>query len=257
MSRLQNLKTLFSDKDIKGNGEFYDSIVLDVRSLQSLVVEPEHCGALLIPIVIGKLPPEICLIINRKLGEIGYTLPKLLDFLKEENQVREKSNSTIHLKEKSDSRSAGKNDNITNMTANELLVTTNTSHVGVKRTPVDSRICVFCRRNHCSNQCTVISDIKARKEFSRAHGHSFSCLNTGHISRNCGSTIRCYFCKSHHNSAICDKRNAKSAGDSVNTATKWATPPPPGFLPQGGQGATLRQFASPSETSKFDPKTIA
>ena len=95
------IKTIFSDKDIKGIIEFYDSIVLDVRSLESLGVEPEHYGALLIPIVIGKLPPEICLIINRKLAEIGYSLPKLSDFLKEEIQVREKSNSPIHLKERS------------------------------------------------------------------------------------------------------------------------------------------------------------
>ena len=117
MSRLHNLKTLFSDKDIEGIREFYDSILLDVRSLESPGVEPEHYGALLIPIVIGKLPPKIRLIINRKLGEVGYSLPKLLDFLTEEIQVREKSNSPIHLEERSDSRSAGKNDNITSMTA--------------------------------------------------------------------------------------------------------------------------------------------
>ena len=98
MTRLHNLKTLSSDKDIKGIREFYDSIVLDVRSLESLGVEPEHYGALLIPIVTGKLPPEIRLIISRKLGEIGYSFPKLLNFLKEKNQVREKSNSPTHLK---------------------------------------------------------------------------------------------------------------------------------------------------------------
>ena len=66
----------------------------------------------------------------------------------------------------------------------------------------------------------MISDIKARKAFLRAHGHCFNCLNTGHISRNCDSTTRCYFCKSHHNSAICDKRKAKPAGCSVNTTTQ-------------------------------------
>ena len=64
-------------------------------------------------------------------------------------------------------------------------MTANTSHSGVKRTP--ARICVFCREKHYSNQCTVMLNIKARKVFLPAHGHSFSCLNTGHISRNCGS----------------------------------------------------------------------
>ena len=78
----------------------------------------------------------------------------------------------------------------------------------------------FVEKNHYSNQCTVISDIKARKALLRAHGHCFNCLNTGHTSRNCESTTRCYFCKSHHNSTICDKRKAKPAGGSVNTATK-------------------------------------
>ena len=63
--------------------------MLGVRSLKSLGVEPGHYGVLLIPIVIGKLPPEIRLTINRKLGEIGYSLPELLDLLKEEIQVKE------------------------------------------------------------------------------------------------------------------------------------------------------------------------
>ena len=57
--------------------------MLDIRSLESLGAQPEHYGALLIPILIEKLPAEIRLVINRKLGEIGYSLPKLLDFLKE------------------------------------------------------------------------------------------------------------------------------------------------------------------------------
>ena len=78
--------------------------MLDVRRLESLGVEPEHYGALLIPIVIEKLSPEIHLIIKNKVGEIGFNLPKLIDCLKEEIHVREKTNSGTHLKERSDSK---------------------------------------------------------------------------------------------------------------------------------------------------------
>ena len=112
----------------------------------------------------------------------------MLDFLKEEIQVGEKGNSPTHLKERSGSRSAGKNYTITSMTAHELLMTANTSHAGVKTAPASCRICAFCRKNHSSCQCAVISDITARKAFLVAHSDCFNCLNIRHILRDCDST---------------------------------------------------------------------
>ena len=45
--------------------------------------------------------------------------------------------------------------------------------------------CAFCRGNHWSDKCKVISEPEARKEYLRKGSHCFLCLNQSHISRNC------------------------------------------------------------------------
>eukprot|EP00112_Aurelia_sp_Birch-Aquarium-sp1_P025255 Seg831.10 transcript_id=Seg831.10/GoldUCD/mRNA.D3Y31 product="hypothetical protein" protein_id=Seg831.10/GoldUCD/D3Y31 len=65
MEALRNLKQVSSERDVKALRKLYDSIETNVRSLKSLGVDFTQYGVLLIPMLMTKIPEEICLIITR------------------------------------------------------------------------------------------------------------------------------------------------------------------------------------------------
>ena len=50
----------------------------NIRSLQSLGIEADTYGSLLSPVLLGKLPPELCFIVSRKATDSGLTMDTLL-----------------------------------------------------------------------------------------------------------------------------------------------------------------------------------
>ena len=43
--------------------------------------------------------------------------------------------------------------------------------------------CIYCRRDHPSSRCTVVTEVKARKSILRNKGRCFVCLKPSHIAR--------------------------------------------------------------------------
>ena len=82
--------------------------------------------------------------------------------------------------------------------------------------------CAFCRGNHWSYKCKVISKPEAKKEYLRKRNRCFLCLNQSQIRRNCAKTKTCYHCNGLHNSAICTKskdRTEKLGNPTDETTT--------------------------------------
>ena len=79
--------------------------------------------------------------------------------------------------------------------------------------------CIFCRGNHWSDKCNVISDFEARKDFLKKEKICFLCLKPDHLSCNCTKTIPCNYCKGMHNSAICNDRNKQGNQTFMNCAS--------------------------------------
>ena len=69
--------------------KLYDKVVSHLRSLMSLGVKSDHYGAMLIPIIVEKLPSDIRLEISRKLGKICWEINQLMSVLSEEIVARE------------------------------------------------------------------------------------------------------------------------------------------------------------------------
>ena len=65
------------------------------------------------------------------------------------------------------------------------------------------RKCVFCDEDHWWDECRIVSDLQARKDFLKNGNRCFMCLKTDPISRNCQNTKPCFYCKKLHNSATC------------------------------------------------------
>ena len=70
--------------------------------------------------------------------------------------------------------------------------------------------CTYCRREHTSEKCNVITDVQARKAILRNKAKCFGCLKSGHVIRNCLSRMKCWRCKGRHHISICDADNRQN-----------------------------------------------
>ena len=63
--------------------------------------------------------------------------------------------------------------------------------------------CTFCKGNHKSASCGVVTEPEARRSILRRKGKCFNCLQSGHISHNCPSERKCYWCGAKHHTSNC------------------------------------------------------
>ena len=148
----------------------------------------------------SKLPNEIKLFISRSMSLTEeWDADVLLINLKQEIESREmclrmsasNSNNSSNFYE-------NKNDQI------EEQFTGSTLYSGSKTIGIS---CSYCRRDHPSSKCNVITDINSRKAILRNKAKCFICLKSGHIARNCNSRMRCFKCRNRRHISICDKEN--------------------------------------------------
>ena len=92
MDILMNMDAVLSDRHLKDLRRLYDNTESHVRSLKSLGVEAASYGALLSPAVLAKLPPELRLIVSRKVSDSHLDMDLLLATFEEELTVRERAN---------------------------------------------------------------------------------------------------------------------------------------------------------------------
>ena len=74
--------------NVKGSRELYDKVEINIRALNSAGVSAEHFGALLIPIIMDKLPNIVMLQISRKLGLHNWSITDFMDCINEEISTR-------------------------------------------------------------------------------------------------------------------------------------------------------------------------
>ena len=92
MEELLKLPVCTGDKAIQIY-TVYDKVSVNLRGLEALGVEPEWYGSLLIPVIMAKLPTNICLQIARLMKRDVWHMDELLKVIKEEVEVKELSES--------------------------------------------------------------------------------------------------------------------------------------------------------------------
>ena len=205
MDKLLSIPSVHSAEDVVKIRDVYNKIETCVRNLKSLRIEKQQYGPVLVSVVMEKIPEEIRLIISRAMPtDEEWNIDHFLDNLKREVESRE---MCYYMKGKRRSQTKPKsvvNEGVNDgdFTGSTLLTTAN------ERTsnPHERKIsCTYCRRNHASVKCDVITHIPARKAILRRKAKCYVCLRPGHIARQCTSSSKCFKCQQRHATSICKK----------------------------------------------------
>ena len=160
--------------------------------MNSLKVTQDQYGALLIPLVNAKLPPDLRLILSRKFEGRVWNIKEMLETLKTEIEAKERTESSS-----SQPRKDGFNKhNQEKFFSAHSLTSSQEKH--------PKRPCVFCNlSNHSPAQCLKVSDPLQRKNHLRSSGRCFICFSQEHLASQCVSKYLCRKCEGKHHISIC------------------------------------------------------
>ena len=183
MNALLALDKVRSSFHIRELRSVYDKVVVNLRALRAYDIHSKHFGPMLIPVILEKLPADIKLEISRKMGVNEWELDIMMDILKVEIEARETCN--INGIGRGFPKENGGERKFVNFhhpkakgfTTEQLLININLKVFSVK--------CVFCRQDHYSDKCPVVTNIDSRKEIVRNNRLCFKCLGLSHFVQNC------------------------------------------------------------------------
>ena len=170
----------------------YDKINVNLRGLSSLGIESNQYGSLLIPIIMTKLPPELCLHIAREMDKEVWEIDELLAVIKKELEAREATEliklHTPVIENPNTHRNA------------------HTAHTAATLVSSGFSIrCAYCNDPHYSASCVKFRTPQERKTILLKTGKCFNCLRANHKSHECDSTKTCRYCNRKHHQSICEK----------------------------------------------------
>ena len=207
MKKLLKLEVITDPKDVSGLRRLFDVIDIQVRSLQNLGFASDRYGPLLIPIITSKIPDDLNLIISRKFdSQEGWDINTVLESLKAEICAREKTVLVSGCSEENEY---------------EKFRSPCTSSTLYNQGRELKMLCIFCKKNHKSQNCRIVSDIRTRRNIARSNKLCFVCLKDKHIAKDCRSRIKYFKCDGRHHVALCeydsnqkDSKNNKNKVDS-------------------------------------------
>ena len=217
METLLSFGAVTSDNHLRDLRRLFDQAEANIRSLRALGVEPEAYGTMLLSVLLSKLPPELRLIVSRKVPADNLDVSTLLETFEQELIARERATSAVQQPNRR-VRPQGQ------QTTSAFLSTT-----------TGSPVCVFCEQSHASVACRSVSTADARKRILRSSGRCFNCLRKNHLSRNCRSTSKCRRCNGRHHTSICAKEQeqetSKEQEESPPSLAKPLDPEATAFEP--------------------------
>ena len=149
--------------------------------------------------LIKKLPSDFHLQVSRNMPQGKWEISKLLDEFEKELLSRE----CIKIL------------NSVNPNPALPLFSGSTLHLQAQKgQPKTNQIsCTYCKQNHPSNKCSVVTDVQARKQILINKTRCFNCLRVGHVVKNCTKPEKCYICQVKHHISICNLKiqNPKSS----------------------------------------------
>ena len=181
---------------------FYDSIESHIRALTSLGKSPESYGALLTPIILGKLPNDIRKNLARDHSNMEWTLDDLRSNILREIQILE---TGIH----------SSKFNHTDL----LPITMASLYTGSRHHPPNptdrkkSMSCIYCKGPHSPSACDVVTDQQEHTAIVKRDKLCYNCLGHHKIAA-CNSKFKCRNCKHKHHTSLCTGSGSQSTPPS-------------------------------------------
>lgn len=191
---------------------FYDKMETLVRGLESLGQHQESYGALLTPVLLGKLPSKIRTNLARENHENNWDLQTLRKAIYKEIVILEAGSSIQH----EDSEEIGTFFTRTAKTRNKSHSATVSTDLNVKRNK-----CVYCEELHSPANCTKVKDQTQRTEIIRNKKLCFNCFGKHRISE-CRSRYSCRNCKKRHHTSLCTSTHTTRSNEDGHPSTSTA-----------------------------------
>ena len=207
MEALLSVATISSDHQLRDLRRLYDQAEANIRSLKALGVEPASYGTMLSSVLLTKLPPEMRLIVSRKVSSADLDMDSLLTTFEQELTARERATNSSSQSQHPPRR--------------QTQPSTSALFAGTQGTPC----CTYCEQSHSSVDCTVVSDVGARKKILMNSGRCFNCLRRSHLSRQCRSSSKCKNCQRRHHVSICDQAGSSNQTPSLTSNQKTGLNP--------------------------------
>ena len=165
----------------------YDKITIHTRGLSSLGINLSEYGSLLIPILMPKLPEDMCLRIARAHPGEVWKMEDILTTIRIKVEAREAS-SLSKVTAPRNTSSKPVNPAASSLVANGQLPK-----------------CVYCQGEHYSASCTVVKTAKDQRSTLIQGGRCFICLRTHHRAKDCDVHKKCRHCNGRHHQSLCEK----------------------------------------------------
>ena len=171
--------------------QFHDIIESHIRSLSSLGKDIESYGALLVPIILSKLPTDTKKNLARNHPIAEWRLEELQEAIQAEIRIFESGSSNGH-------------------PTNQLPTASFHTYVNAKNTQTQQgtsikKKCVYCSGTHTPSLCNIITDPTKRLEIIKQQRLCFNCL-AHHKVTQCTSKDRCQTCKRKHHTSLCTEK---------------------------------------------------
>jgi len=189
MEMLLKLTPVHNGKQTGKLRKLYDEIEVRIRALQSMGIQADSYGTLLVPVLLLKLPDDVKLEISRGVEDGKWNLGDLLKKLIAETTARERCTTTPY------------NPAIAFGPKRPAIPTTST-FLAPNGGEYESR-CAFCMGLHKHVDCRKILRVAERKQIAKRFGRSFVSLGRGHKPVCCNSKENCY-CGGRHHPALCE-----------------------------------------------------
>ncbi|XP_057297885.1 uncharacterized protein LOC130628870 [Hydractinia symbiolongicarpus] len=203
MEALLKIESVRSMDNTQQLRKLYNDVENCIRNLKNLKYNSEMLS-LLIPVLNERIPNELRMIISRNFGEEKWSVEKMLFFINNELQARERCTVTA----KGKGQTPSENYKRGGISTADCLLT------------LDRKKCVFCHDSHSPSRCSKVTNVQTRSQIMKKEGRCFFCLQHGHISKNCCSNYICNRCGRRHHISLCMKEKRAERKDKDNNGSE-------------------------------------
>ncbi|XP_002741926.1 uncharacterized protein LOC100373242 [Saccoglossus kowalevskii] len=197
---------------------FHDEVETTIRGLRVLHMNESSYGALLIPMLLDKLPITFQQQLARNHGDDDWTLTELTAAMRAEIRALSVGNkfSTLSCDDETDTKS----------TVAAFYTNTHAKKPHKPRKPAykppAERKCVYCQEMHNPTSCVKVATPELRLQYVKTNQLCFNCLGS-HKANSCKSKYSCKICKKRHHTSL--HRHNKQSNDNSSNNSGSETPP--------------------------------